>query len=399
MKINIIIYLIFPFILKKCLSSILDKKNKDYIVLSFNNSDFTTFVSINDNKTSTKLTIDLMSFHTMIFEEYISDTGKHMKPIKCLFSYRTFEGDENYLYFTNFKNNSGYFYHVMLKLMTTKLNYLQITPNNTNGILGLARNYTEDVLVSEAFFFGVGKTYSFMDYLLNNNMLHHNIFSIYKDKMILGKPPISSNSIPLIKTCKPLNDLDVTYEQFFWNCGINTLNIFGYNYECSFWDSFVIDTLLIGISLPEHYKKFINPYIQEKSNEKCKIENSHISCDINYKIESLGNFEIIVNQNIRLTFEAKTLFYKNKDQNKYYSYIEFSQFNYVVIVGGKFLIDKYFLTFNNDENYIGFGLLNKVQLDLDSYPLFILIVINIILIFFNSILLLFSKYFLFEKLL
>ena len=141
--------------------------------MSFNNSDFTTFVSINDNKTSTKLTIDLMSFYTMIFEEYISDTGKHMKPIKCLFSYRTFEGDENYLYFTNFKNNSGYFYHVMLKLMTTKLNYLQITPNNTNGILGLARNYTEDVLVSEAFFFGVGKTFSlfcikvFFSYLSN----------------------------------------------------------------------------------------------------------------------------------------------------------------------------------------------------------------------------------------
>lgn len=395
MKINLIIYLTIPFIIKKCISYVLDKKNKDYIILPFNQSDFTTLVSINDNKTSTKLTIDLMSFHTMIFEEYISDTGKHMKPIQCLYSYRTFEGDENYLYFTNFKHNSEYFFHVILTSMTTKLNYLQITPSNTNGILGLARNYTEEVLVKDAFFFGAGKSYSFMNYLLRNNMLNHNIFSLYKSKIILGKPPVSSSSISFIKTCKPLNNLDETYEQFFWNCGLSALNILGYNYECTLWDSFAIDTLLLVISLPEHYKKFMDPYIQEKSKGKCKIENSHISCDIDYKIDSFDNFEIKVNNNLKLKFEAKALFYKNNEQNKYYSYIEFTQFSCVVVVGGKFLIDKYFLTFNNDENYIGFGFLNEIQLDINSYqyPLFILTFINIISIFFNCILLLFTKYF------
>ena len=137
------------------------------------------------------------------------------------------KGLENYLYLTDHKDISGYFSHVLLQEFTNKPNYFDINANTTNGILGLARNYTSDVVVAESYLFGVSASFSIMNYLTSNKLLNVSMFSIYKDKLILGDVPIAKEDRNNVKICKPINLLDETFELFFWNCETNFINIFG----------------------------------------------------------------------------------------------------------------------------------------------------------------------------
>lgn len=366
----------------------IDKGNKDYIVLPFNQSDFTTLISVNDNKTDLKLTIDTMSFYTMIFEPYIEYTGRYYKDVKCFTSYRLFIGLENYLYLSNHKEISGYFSHVLLQEFTNKPNYFEINSNTTNGILGLARNYTSDVVVADSYFFGVSASFSIMNYLISNHLLNVSMFSIYKNKLILGNVPIAKEDRTNVKICNPINFLDETFELFFWNCETNFINIFGVSEESRFGEYFIIDTLLKGINLPLRLKEKVGEYLNKVTNNKCSVRGT-IICNSAVDLDIIGNVSITLKGNITITISAHELFYKSNDS--YHSLVTFSEYNHMYIFGGQLLANKYFLMFNNQDNYIGFADINLIHLNLSNQSAAIVIKLNILIIIVNMIMLLYIK--------
>lgn len=392
MQKQLILYLLIQFIKTKCEQYLLDNQTNNYIILPFNQSDCTTLISINNNKTATKLTLDTMSFYTMIYKQYINNAGRYFKEIKSYYSYRYFEGYENYLYFSG-EDNSYSFSHVLLESMANKPNNLKIYPNTTNGVLGLGRKYSYNVMVLESFYFGVSPSYSFMHYVKRANRISENVFSIYKDKFILGKPPINEDSLPHIHKCVPENFLDVVYEHFFWNCPIDKMDFFGYKKEDMFWNYVVIDTLLLGISLPNSFSKQIEPALSNKSNNHCMIKEKIVTCDKTFNIELLEDIHFVLKNNIDLVFKAKQLFYYNTVDDNYSSYIQFTESTQVISIGGLLLFNQYFVTFNNEKGYIGIGELDLVNLNLKNkrdFLFFITHTINIILIW-NIFFMLFIK--------
>lgn len=385
---RIIILISILISLSECKKHILDKGNKEYIVLPFNQSDFTTFISVNDNKTDIKLSVDTMSFYTMIFGPYIEYTGKYYKDIKCFTSYRLFIGLENYLYLSDHKDISGYFSHVLLQEFTNKPNYFEVNVNTTNGVLGLARNYTSDVVVAESYFFGVSASFSIMNYLTSNNLLNVSMFSIYKDKLILGDVPIAKEDRSNVKICKPINFLDETFELFFWNCEANFINIFGVTEESRFGEYFIIDTLLKGINLPLRLKEKVGEYLNKVTDNKCTVKST-IICDGSIDIESIGNVSLILKGNITVTIPSYELFYKSYDQ--YHSLVTFSEYNHMYIFGGKLLTNKYFLMFNNKDNYIGFADINSIRLIFTNETAETIIKLNILFLLIQITMLLYFK--------
>ena len=137
-------------------------------------------------------------------------------------SYRIFEGKkaEINIYEINDKIN---FEFVIFKKYK---NYFFYDKNKTyDGILGLALNYTSDIVIDESYFFGEDKKYSIMNYLKKElKLIDKNIFSIYKNKFILGDiyPNLNENDI---KFCKTRDLIEESFIYFFWNCDINNIYI------------------------------------------------------------------------------------------------------------------------------------------------------------------------------
>ena len=267
-------------------------------------------------------------------------------------------------------------------------NYFDINENTTNGILGLARNYTSDVVVAESYLFGVSASFSIMNYLTSNKLLNVSMFSIYKDKLILGDVPIAKENRNNVKICKPINFLDETFELFFWNCETNFINIFGVTEESRFGEYFIIDTLLKGINLPLRLKEKVGEYLNKVTNSKCTVKGT-IICDGSIDIDSIGNVSLTLKGNITLTIPSYELFYKSYDQ--YHSLVTFSEYNHMYIIGGKLLTNKYFLMFNNKDNYIGFADINSIRLILTNETADIIIKVNILFLLIQITMLLYFK--------
>jgi hypothetical protein len=132
------------------------------------------------------LIIDTMGFISGLFlskklrYDYID--GDTFSPMN---SYRTFEGHKAELNLINTQEKNNYFPIAIFKVYN-KINFYNKS-KKYNGIIGLALNYTEDILLDERYFFGEPKQYSIMNFIKNDlKLINKNILSIYKNKLILG---------------------------------------------------------------------------------------------------------------------------------------------------------------------------------------------------------------------
>ena len=78
-------------------------------------------------------------------------------------SYRIFEGNSANINIYENKNNSDF----NIVIFKSYKNYKFFYKNKTyDGILGLALNYTSDIVIDESYFFGEDKKYSIMNYFI-----------------------------------------------------------------------------------------------------------------------------------------------------------------------------------------------------------------------------------------
>ena len=107
--------------------------------------------------------IDTMGFISGLFLSkklrYDFILGNTFSPIN---SYRAFEGHMGELKLYNSERNK-YFPIVIFKTYN-KINFYDKNIKY-KGVIGLALNYTEEVLLDEQYFFGENEKYSFIDYL------------------------------------------------------------------------------------------------------------------------------------------------------------------------------------------------------------------------------------------
>ena len=290
-------------------------------------------------------------------------------------SYRIFEGKkaEINIYEINDKIN---FEFVIFKKYK---NYFFYDKNKTyDGILGLALNYTSNIVIDESYFFGEDKKYSIMNYLKKElKLIDKNIFSIYKNKFILGDiyPNLNENDI---KFCKTRDLIEESFIYFFWNCDINNIYINKEEYNNNkriIKISLLIDSLLKNYIISTNMKvaNIIINQINSELNDAgvCYINNNKIHC-LNkfYNLISEKGVKLKLNNEttIEIPFEILII---NKTEKYFNLNIEISEFNIdkhqnILKIGEK-LFKLYFVIFDAENRRIGFKKLrNNDELNLDE---------------------------------
>ena len=236
------------------------------------------------------LAIDTLGFISGLFVSkvlrYDFILGEMFSPAN---SFRIFEG--NLADINLFENNSNSNFDIVI--FKRYKDYKFYDKNRTyDGIIGLALNYTYDIVLDESYFFGEDKKYSFMNYLIKElNLIDKNIFSVYKKKFILGD---INGIIPNIKYCRTVDKIEESFIYFFWNCDIQSIN-FGDkdNNINNLKISLLIDSLLKNYMISTSIK--VANYIIEQINSEKDNSNLNI-CDIyQNKIYCLTEYYDLVN--------------------------------------------------------------------------------------------------------
>ena len=327
-------------------------------------------------------------------------------------SYRIFEGNLAYINIFDDYNNSDFNFVIFKRYK----NYKFYDKNKTyDGIIGLALNYTYDIVLDESYFFGEDKKYSIMNYLIKElNLIDKNIFSIYENKFIIGE---INKEINDIKYCKINDKIEESFIYFFWNCDIQYIIIDNIN-KNDIKISLLIDSLLKDYMISTSIK-VANLIINQINTELniCDIYQNKIYCLIKY-------YNIIKNKNLILILNNETkieipfeLLIINKTKEYFNLNIEIYEFNIDkhqnILKIGKFLFNLYFIIFDADNKRIGFKKLtnnNNIKFDkkyyyknifpyklknnLDANKIFIiklLFLIVILICFIGIIFLLFGK--------
>lgn len=326
-------------------------------------------------------------------------------------SFRIFEGNSADINFFENYNNSNFNMVIFKKYK----NYKFYDKNKTyDGILGLALNYTYDIVLDECYFFGEDKKYSIMNYLINElKLINKNIFSVYKNKFIIGD---ISEDINGIKYCKTRDKIEESFIYFFWNCDINYISITKTNNQTNNLKmSLLIDSLLKDYMISTSIK--VANYFIDQINSTfniCDIYQNHLRCLAQY-------YYILKKKNLTLNLNNETdieipfdLLIINKTKKYFNLNIEISEFNIDkhqnIVKLGKFLFNLYFIIFDAENKRIGFKKLEdmdeiklnekyyyknifpyKVKSDLDTNKIFIInsLFFVVILICFIGIIFLF----------
>ena len=319
------------------------------------------------NLTETSFTIDTMSFYSFIYVDYIMNKDAlhfdELKQINSINSYRSFSG---YLYKLNFPNYKNDFPFVIFKdYYFNEKRYIQHTENTSCGFFGLARNYSEDILIDEKYFFGVKNEFSIMNYLIGEKAISKNIFAIYKDNFIIGKSFANDEKYSkFISKCQCSNDLERSYKYFFWNCETTQITFMKKVFATFSYNSIIIDTILEGIIFPRTILYEIIEILQTITVGKCEID-TRIICRKDVDINMFGKMQLELTNNFTIDIDLPSLFYYDKNDDIFYSYIEFSDYSEGITIG-KTLVNDYFVEFNEQENFVALGKLNELTIDLQS---------------------------------
>ena len=355
-------------------------------------------IFLNQYNTNFNFLIDTMGFITgLILSKKLSYDfilGNTFSPIN---SYRTFEGhkaelklpfsnNDNTIINTNTNNTiskKDIYFPISIFKVYNKINFYD-KKIKYNGVMGLALNYTEEVLLDEQYFFGESKKYSILNYFKYNlKLINKNIFSIYKDKFILGEINNNNTKINIdninINYCKCIDKIFDSYIYFFWNCDIKTIllnNKINTNYN-NIHISLLFDSLLKDniLSINEKIGNIILNQINDIFNNVtvCYMnidKDKKIFCLYEYydKIYDL-NLKIILNDItwIELPFN---LLIKNFDKKYFLLNIEINEFNidksqHIIKIGKK-IFDYYYIVFDQDKKRIGLQKLENIKINLDN---------------------------------
>ena len=346
------------------------------ILLNYFNAKYAENILINNNTDIIyfDLVIDTLGFISGLFISkelrYDFILGDVFSPAN---SYRIFEGNkaELNIYEINDKNN---FEFVIFKKYK---NYNFFDKNRTyDGVLGLALNYSYDILLDECYFFGEDEKYSIMNYLIKElNLIDKNIFSIHKNRFILGNiyQYINDNEI---KYCKTRDKIEESFIYFFWNCDIENIYLTQENKNnTGIKISLLIDSLLKDYIISTSIK-VANIIIEQINSEInginiCSLNKNKIYCFIEY-------YNIIKEKNIKLKLDKETvieipfdILIINKTEKYFNLNIDINEFNIDkhqnILKIGKCLFEFYFVIFDKDNRRIGFKKLkNNDELNLDK---------------------------------
>lgn len=350
------------------------------------------------NLTETSFTIDTMSFYSFIYLDYVMNKNslnvEELKQMNSINSYRSFSGYLYKLLFPNYKND---FPFVIFKdYYFNEKRYIQHTENTSCGFFGLARNYTEDVLIDEKYFFGVKNEYSIMNYLIGEKAINKNIFAIYKDNFIIGKSFSNDEKYSnFISKCQCSNELERSYKYFFWNCEMTQITFMKQVIATSSYNSIIIDTILEGIIFPRTVLYEIIETLQTITVGKCEID-VRIICRKDVDLNIFGKMQLQLTNYFTIEIDLPSLFYYNQNDNIYYSYIEFSDYSEGITIG-RTLFNHYFVEFNAQDNFVALGKLTELNINLqsntnESLQKSLLLIINVLQIV-TLIYLLFTYYY------
>ena len=282
-------------------------------------------------------------------------------------SYRIFEGKKAEINIYDINDVINFNFVIFKKYK----NYFFYDKNKTyDGILGLALNYTSDVVLDECYFFGEDKKYSIMNYLIKElKLIDKNIFSIYKNIFILGDIYQNINETD-IKYCKTRDKIEESFIYFFWNCDINNIYLNkDDNNTINIKISLLIDSLLKDYIISTNSKvayTIINQINAELNNTNiCYINNSKIFC-----LNEFYNF--ISGKNIKFKLDNETIIeipfeilIINKTEKYFNLNIEINEFNIDkhqnILKIGKKLFELYFVIFDEENRRIGFKKLKNID--------------------------------------
>ena len=365
---NIFIYIIFFNIFITTTAKIIffDLEKKEEIIIKD--------IYLQKYNTYFNLALDTLSFITGLFISkqlrYDFILGEIFSPVN---SYRIFEGNKAEINLYENKNDSNFDIVIFKKYK----NYNFYDKNKTyDGIIGLALNYTSDIVLDECYFFGEDKKYSIMNYLIKElKLIEKNIFTIYNNKFILGD--INNNNITNInnkniKYCKTKDKIEESFIYFFWNCDIENISLKNNNNNTylKIKISLLIDSLLKNYFISTSIK-VANVIINEINTELniCNINNNKIYClNEYYNIINKKKLNLILNNetNIEIPFEILII---NKTEKYFYLNLEISEFNIDkhqnILKIGKSLFDLYSVIFDAEKRRIGFLKIDK-ELILDN---------------------------------
>ena len=319
------------------------------------------------------IAVDTLGFISGLFVSkdlrYDFILGEMFSPMN---SFRFFEGNSADINLFENNNNSNF----NIVIFKRYKDYKFYDKNKTyDGVIGLALNYTSDIVLDECYFFGEDKKYSIMNYLIKElKLIDKNIFSIYKNKFILGD--INEYINDDIKYCKAMDKIEESFIYFFWNCDIESITIGKtYNNITNIKISLLIDSLLKNYMISTSIK-VVNAIINQINSEFniCNIHQNKIRCLIKY-------FDIINKKNLNLIINNETiieipldLLIINKTSEYFNLNIEISEFNIDkhqnILKIGKFLFDLYSIIFDTDNKRIGFKKLkdnDEIKLDKKYY--------------------------------
>ena len=374
---DIFIYLILlNYFNAKYAENILINNNTDIIYFDLDTKDDLVIKNIYLKKYNEyfDLVIDTLGFISGLFISkelrYDFILGDVFSPAN---SYRIFEGNkaELNIYEINDKNN---FEFVIFKKYK---NYNFFDKNRTyDGVLGLALNYSYDILLDECYFFGEDEKYSIMNYLIKElNLIDKNIFSINKNRFILGNI-YQYNNDKDIKYCKTRDKIEESFIYFFWNCDIENIYLTQENKNnTGIKISLLIDSLLKDYIISTSIK-VANIIIEQINSEInginiCSLNKNKIYCFIEY-------YNIIKEKNIKLKLDKETvieipfdILIINKTEKYFNLNIDINEFNIDkhqnILKIGKCLFEFYFVIFDKDNRRIGFKKLkNNDELNLDK---------------------------------
>ena len=286
-------------------------------------------------------------------------------------SFRIFEGNSADINLYENSNNSNF----KIVLFKHYKDYYFYDKNKTyDGIMGLALNYTSDIVLDECYFFREDKKYSIMNYLIKElKLIDKNIFYIYKNKYIIGDI-IKDISNFNITYCKTQDKIEESFIYFFWNCDIDSIN-FGKKYKnkTDIKISLLIDSLLkkymistnknvANIIINEINSGFNNHYLNLNI---CDIYQNKIYCLMEYygkiKDKSLI-FRLNDEVEIEIPFDILII---NKTKKYFNLNIELNEYNIDknqnILKVGKFLFDLYLIIFDAENKRIGFKKLENIS--------------------------------------
>lgn len=182
---------------------------KKYIlVLSEKDNEILYEICIGSISQCFPISVDTLSFHTLI-----NDNVENFNKRASLSLLETKQSINSENVIRQFK---GFVYQdYVIQDGSSSDRFYFVIGTNIKNLLGLALNYTDNVVVNERYFFGCHMKFSYIHHLYSNRKIKNKVFSIEENTIKIG---LKHNDINMNNKCKCESNLEYGHSDFFWNC-------------------------------------------------------------------------------------------------------------------------------------------------------------------------------------